>query len=253
MEPVRGRICPEVMEMSTVKDRVTNIKNRLSHSFSRLRKGIGARWRSLTPGFRYAIVYFLCVVCIASVVWWQFNPGSSLVFDPTANLDPQGNDPQGQYPVPDTDEEGESQDVAVFSPLRGDKLTFPMQGTILASPGNPFYMFPGYASADIDGIHIEGTVGDAVCAAWQGIVKKVMPPGIFDPGKVWIKHGEWTTVYINIEGVAVNEGQTVQAGEKVGELAAKLFGPYSCDYLEFQLWDPDEEPQDPYQFARDGH
>lgn len=232
--------------MSTLKDKLVNIKNRLSLFLSRLIKGTRTRWRSLTPGFRYAIVYFLCVICIASLVWWQFNPGSSLVFDPTPNSPPESQDTQDQDPSAPPEDKEEGQDENVFSPLRGDKLILPLQGEILAAMGEgPFTWLPGIPRGGIDGIHIDGTAGDAVCAAWQGIVERVIVPDTLDAGAVWIRHGEWTTVYINIEGIIVNEGQTVQTGEKIGELAAKLFGSYSGDYLEFQLWGPAQEVCDP--------
>lgn len=241
--------------MSTLKDKLTNIIGRLTHFFSRLAKSASTRWRSLTPGFRYAIVYFLCVVCIASLVWWQFNPGNSWVFDPTAGLPREGGDDHhGQDPeIPPEEGEEESEDGEVFSPLRGDKLILPLEGEILASLRDPFGKFPGLISGGIDGIHIDGTAGDDVCAAWRGVVSDVIVPGTLDAGEVWIKHGEWTTVYINVENIIVSPGDAVLPGQKLGELAAKLFGPYSGDYLEFQLWGPAQEVCDPWQYASVDH
>lgn len=231
-----------------LRDRLKKSLNRLSQFFSHLFQGIVSRWRSLTPGFRYALVYFLCVVCIASVIWWQFNPANSLVFDPNGNPDPGGQDPhQSQQPPQGEDEE--SQEEAVFSPERGDKLILPLKGEILASLGDPFSKFPGLVTGGLDGIHIDGTAGDEVCAAWQGIVDSVTDPDAYETGEVRIKHGQWLTVYKNLENITVKPGQAVEAGQKIGELAAKLYGTYSGDYLEFQLWGPDQEVCDPWQYA----
>lgn len=238
--------------MSKLKNRLNNYKNRFLQALSRARKAIIARWRSLAPGFRYAVIYFVCVVCIGSVIWWQFSPGSSLVFDPTVKRPAE--EQNLQDPAPETsDEEEQSADVVVFSPERGDKLTLPLAGEILASFGEPFNLFPGLTSGGLDGIHIDGTIGDDVHVAWQGVVVNVISPDPYETGQVKVKHGEWVTVYKNIEKICVQPGQEVQKGQKIGELAGKLVGVYSGDYLEFQLWGPDQEVRDPWQYFSIGH
>jgi murein DD-endopeptidase MepM/ murein hydrolase activator NlpD len=232
----------------SLRDRMRNSLGRLFRLFSRLGKGLACRWRSLTPGFRYALVYFLCVVCIASLVWWQFNPANSLVFDPNGKPDSDGQAPHLPE-APPQGEDDENQEAAVFSPERGDKLILPLKGEILAFPGDPFALFPGYYLGNIAGLHIDGTAGDEVCAAWQGVVEEVAFPDTYDPGEVTIKHGQWTTVYKNLDNILVEPGQVVEAGQKLGELAAKLYGTYSGDYLEFQLLGPDQEVWDPCQYT----
>jgi murein DD-endopeptidase MepM/ murein hydrolase activator NlpD len=56
-------------------------------------------------------------------------------------------------------------------------------------------------------------------------------------------------VYKNLDNILVEPGQVVEAGQKLGELAAKLYGTYSGDYLEFQLLGPDQEVWDPCQYT----
>jgi len=188
------------------------------------------------------------VVCIASVVWWQYNPADSLVFDPNGTQEPHSDldQPSDEPPAEDVTDIPEG---AVFSPDQGDKLSLPLEGEILASFGEPFWMFPGMITGGIDGIHIDGTAGDPVHAAWQGVVKEVIPPDAYDCGEVWIEHGSWTTVYKNLEDICVAPGESVEAGQKLGELAGKLYGAYAGDYLEFQLWGPDQVVYDPWEYA----
>lgn len=236
--------------MSTER-KITAVKNRITKGAKKAWKDLITRWRTFSPGFRYAIVYFLCVICIASVVWWQYNPGNSLVFDPEANDTNQETGPDDLADLnPDedpADNEPEGGEWAAF--ISGtDKLSLPMEGDILTAFKQAFQSHSSMYRGSLDGVHIGGTRGDPVCAAWQGEVARITQPELNDPGAVWIDHGDWETGYINLSDIIVNVGQTVSQGERLGELAAKVDGMYSEDYLEFQVWGSDNLPYDPMLF-----
>jgi murein DD-endopeptidase MepM/ murein hydrolase activator NlpD len=253
--------------LSIVKNRLISIKNKLFKSASSFKNRASTRWRSLNPGFRYALLYFVSVVCIASVVWWQFNPGSSVVFVPDINGDttpPAAQEPSGtqdqteaspqlQLPMDtpdhlDQQNEFQDRDLTVFIPSR-DKLSLPLDGEILLGFGeHPFEWSQGVFRGGLDGIHIDGTRGDVVCSAWYGVVEKVIQPDTYESGEVWISHGEWRTVYRNLTNITVSLHDSVNQGDKISELASKIMGLYAGDYLEFELWSP-EGPQDPMEYV----
>ena len=249
--------------MSIVKTKLIALKNKVVLATSRAKKAGVARWRALNPGFRYALMYFVSVVCIASVVWWQFNPGSGLVFDPTGNGDPP---PTVHEPHPDQDppqEPGQQEppirdevngipgpNGIVFQPER-DKLSLPLPGELLTGFGEPFEWSPGIYRGGLDGVHIDGTRGDPVHLAWQGVVEAVIHPEHNGPGEVRVKHGDWVTIYRNLTEITVIKNQTVDIRHKIGELAGKIVGVYTGDYLEFEVWGPDGTPHDPQDYLGD--
>lgn len=209
------------------------------------------RWRSLSPGIRYATVYFLCVVCIASLVWWQFNPGQSLVFDPDHSNPAPPEDLVDLNPDTQPESEGHEDDLqagewAAIATGR-EKLALPMAGEVLNPMTKVFEQFPGFYQGPPDGIHLAGTCGDTVLSAWQGVVDAVEPKGI-DSYKVTINHGDWKTVYINLSDIDVGIGSYVSRGQRIGYLASKESGLYAGDFLEFQVWGSDDEPHDPLKY-----
>jgi|GEM_PF-1155592 len=234
----------------SIKHTVKATKEKLLAKVRNLKNGIAQRWRSLSPGFRYALVYFVCVVCIASLVWWQYNPGSGLVFDPEEPSAQGSEDQEAADPDKESEDDEDSQagrDWTVFLPQKGDKLSEPLSGDVLTAFGQPF-AYLGMYNGGIDGVHIDGTRGDAVHAAWNGTVKEVFPADPMEPGEVWIEHGEWTTVYKNLEDIVVKPGQSVGVGQKLGELAGDYYEAYAGDFLEFQLWGPQGLPIDPHDY-----
>lgn len=238
----------------SIKQRLIDAKNRMFGWITKAARSIKTRWRKFSPGFRYALIYFVSVICIASVVWWQFNPGNSLVFVPGENEPPavdtqepqDPSDDPGQVPEdPALPDEGSRSPQQVFNP-DADKLNMPLAGTVLTKFGEPFSR--GWYSI-AEAIHIDGTRGDRVSAAWRGKVVKVVQPAPLQPGEVWIEHGEWQTVYKNITSIQVSEGQAVIQGQIIGELAADLWSTYTGDHLEFALWDANG-PVDPLSYIQ---
>ena len=250
MGPVRGKICPEVMDMILEKIKLTAAK--LVQLFKKQVQVARVRWRSLSPGFRYALAYFLCVLCITAVVWWQFNPGGYAYLperndapnteDEKSDDKPQKNS-QGQKSPEISDVPEYLEDLlvpVVFMPPE-DKLLLPLEGEILLDFEEIFQVFPGM-SRQIEGIHIGGTAGDEVRAAFSGTVSVVREasPEDYKLGEVEIRHGRWTTVYKNLDEIVVAPGMPVKTGQVLGYLGAKLSGMYSEDYLEFQLLEAKE-------------
>lgn len=205
------------------------------------------RWRTFSPGFRYALVYFLCVLCIASLVWWQFNPGHSLVFDPDENANDIPDNLVDLNPDQESTDPPETQGEWAAFEAGHDELGWPLNGEILGTMDREFEVFAGYYQGGRDGIHIGGTCGDVVLAAWQGVVTDVDVIGT-DSFQVTLTHGDWKTVYINLSDLDVKEGDSISKGQRLGYLARKEKGLYTEDYLEFQVWGPDNEVHDPLQY-----
>jgi murein DD-endopeptidase MepM/ murein hydrolase activator NlpD len=219
---------------------VEQIKVALSNSIN----WTSQRWKGMSPGFRYALVYFVCVLVVAGLVFWQYSPARTLVFDPSK---------QGEIPRdPDAEDEDvpgneESPYVSLAAIEEGrETLALPVQGDIILSCGEVFST--GYHRIT-DGIHISGTRGDSVYAAFQGLVATVIEPGENEAGEVWIDHGDFQTRYINVEFIEVKTGDYVSTNQKIGELAAKMQGNHTEDYLVFEVWDADGEPWDPERYV----
>ncbi|HPZ90171.1 MAG: M23 family metallopeptidase [Firmicutes bacterium] len=230
--------------MKKLKSSVKTMVGKLANTAAKLKRTASAHWRSLSPGLRYALVYSLCALCISGLAWWQLRPEPGYVFVPG----PNGEQEEHQHPhEQDPGEEVPAEETA-FVPERGDKLLLPLEGEILAAPGDGFQPAPG-TYWTLAGLHIDGLAGDAVAAALSGTVTKVVHPDIQESGKVEIAHGDWITVYVNLDNICVTVGQRVTAGQKIGELAPKPWGNYAGDFLEFELWGPDGEAHDPRDYV----
>jgi len=225
-----------------VSDKLKDLLAQLKLTLSKGTNWLARKWRRSTPGFRYALVYFLCVLAIAGLVWWQFKPLGSLVFDPGGAEKP-GEDPDLPGEPPDgPDQPGLS--LAAFRQGQ-ETLSLPLEGPVLLGFGQ---VFSGSLYGVNPGVHIGGTRGDSVCAAYRGRVSKVVPAGEYQAGQVWIVHGDFETRYINLEDVSVHEGETVDRGQPIGELGPKLEGDYVEDYLIFEVRDALEDPSDPLEY-----
>lgn len=218
-------------------------------ALAKVQKWVVTRWRSASPGFRYALIYFLCVMGIAGLVWWQFSPTNSLVFDPDkgagqpddlAELNP------GETEPPGNDNEAQPYvSLAVFE-QGAEKLTLPLRGPILLGCGKAFSSALHTVTA---GIHIGGVRGDPVLAAFQGRVTLVIKPDQYQAGEVWIDHGDFQTRYINLGYIEVKQGDMVSTSQRLGELGAKLHGDYTDDYLIFEVRDSQHRPLDPLRYV----
>jgi len=236
--------------MSALKEKLLAAINKAMRWLQRTWKELRLRWKSLSPGFRYAAVYFLCVICIASVVWWQFSPGNNLVFDPESGK-PGTENPDDLVDLNPGDEGDELEDPenpggewALF--VSGQNtISLPLQGNVLTAFGQTFQPYSEIAYYTmLEGVHIGGTCGDWICAAWQGTVAEVQESEGNGHGIVVLDHGDWKTKYINISEIDVKTGDKVTAGQRLGMLADTK--AYSGDFLEFQVWGADGQPANPY-------
>lgn len=226
------------MSRLKVKQLVSQVSSALSRA-----AGKGAeRWRHASPGLRYALVYFLCVLVIAGLVWWQFSPAAPLIFEPK---------PPGQQTGEDPENEPEDTDALSLAALASGEtdLALPLAGDVLLGCGQAF---SGALHQVTAGIHVSGRQGDPVRAAAPGKVERVIGCTEFGVGEVWLTHGDFGTRYINLGLILVAEGDAVSAGQVLAELGAKPEGSYVCDYLVFELWDNQGEPIDPLEFIDRG-
>lgn len=90
---------------------------------------------------------------------------------------------------------------------------------------------------DNHGVNIQTNKGEEVRAVYEGEVLTVASI----PGKnkiVFIKHGDYTTVYAKLAKVTVSAGQTVKANQVLGEVYTDKNG---TSELQFQIWQNDKK------------
>ena len=218
------------------------IPKQIKNALFGLANWISQGWKAMSPGLRYALVYFVCVIVVAGLVFWQYSPAKTLLFDPGT----KGESPEGPDLPPEEQEETGSEEAPYISlaafETRQETLALPVQGKVLLNWGEVFSS--GYYSIS-EGVHFSGTRGDAVYAAFAGQVTAVIEPGEYQAGEVWINHGDFETRYINVEFIEVQEGDIVGTNQKIGELAAKIRGGHAEDYLIFEVRNVQGEPVDP--------
>lgn len=228
------------------KAKIKNLLGKISAALANAANWIARGWRNASAGFRYALIYFLCVLVIAGLVWWQFSPADTLVFDPDAKAP----EDLGEHNLGDENQPGEDLEQPYYSLAAFEQgketLTLPLQGSILLGCGQAFSSTFHTVTA---GIHISGTRGDPVYAAFQGRVSAVFQPGEYEAGAVWIDHGDFETRYTNMGFIEVEPGEIVSAHQRLGELGAKLQGSYAEDYLVFEVRDAQQEPLDPLRYV----
>lgn len=82
-----------------------------------------------------------------------------------------------------------------------------------------------------DGLELGGSAGSYVHAIFQGTVVNIVPvPGAGT--SVILKHGNYFSVYSNVEGVKVSKGDKVEKGQVLAKL-----GNNKINKLNFQLWE----------------
>ncbi len=119
-----------------------------------------------------------------------------------------------------------------FAENRG-RIGFPVdRGTITHYFGRqPHPVFKNIVEENY-GIKISVSPGTAAKSVFPGEVTKVF---VTDGAKnVMVKHGNYFTVYSNLQSVNVSSGQKVSAGTVIGIIGADYDGTYSLD---FQVWD----------------
>jgi septal ring factor EnvC (AmiA/AmiB activator) len=90
---------------------------------------------------------------------------------------------------------------------------------------------------DNNGVNIQTNQGEEVRAVYDGEVGTVASiPGLNKI--VFIKHGDYTTVYAKLAKVTVKAGQTVKANQVLGEVYTDKNG---TSELQFQIWQNDKK------------
>lgn len=217
----------------------------IKHALFKFTNWISQRWKGMSPGLRYALVYFICVIAVAGLVFWQYSPAKTLLFDPERQVGSPADPDLNNEEQEETGYEEEPYISLAAFEAKQETLALPVQGTVLLNWGEVFSS--GYHCIS-EGVHFSGTRGDAVYAAFAGRVSAVIEPGEYQAGEVWIDHGDFETRYINVEFIEVQEGDVVGTNQKIGELAAKMRGSYAEDYLIFEVWNAQGEPVDPLQY-----
>ncbi len=120
-----------------------------------------------------------------------------------------------------------------FTSNRG-KLPWPVERGLIVSPfgEQPHPVLPGIKIKN-DGIDIATESGSIARACFEGTVSGV----IVIPGAgraVIVRHGDYLTVYSNLDEVYVTNGQTVSTKELIGTV--RTDGTDGQTILQFQLW-----------------
>lgn len=125
--------------------------------------------------------------------------------------------------------------AALSSSFAGNKgkLPWPVE-TGFISQGFGSYPHPTLKgiTMDSDGIDIRTQPNANVRAVFNGVVTKITTmPGF--GGTVIIKHGEYYTMYSKLKTISVKTGQTVNAKDVIGQVAA---GADGVSEIHFQTW-----------------
>jgi murein DD-endopeptidase MepM/ murein hydrolase activator NlpD len=120
-----------------------------------------------------------------------------------------------------------------FENNRGN-LPWPVQkGVIISRFGrHPHPVYKGVELPPNNGIDISTEANTSAMSIFNGkVTRKFNIPGRHNC--VMIQHGEYYTVYCNLENVTVQTGQEVKVGQRIGTIVA---GEENNTVLHFQLW-----------------
>jgi murein hydrolase activator len=123
-------------------------------------------------------------------------------------------------------------DKALNASFKANKgsLPWPVNGFVISHYGAN--QFPGGIDYNNPGVSIGVKVGESVKAVFQGEVTLVSY--IEDKQAVFIKHGEYFTVYSNLGSVSVQRGDKVSTGQVIGKAAANDEGQGQVDFILMQ-------------------
>ena len=126
-----------------------------------------------------------------------------------------------------------------FAANRG-KMGMPAYGTITHRFGRqPHPVFKNIIEEN-NGIKIAVAKGTVAKCVAPGTVSRVVASG--DGSKmVFVKHGDYFTIYANLASTMVSANQQVSAGTSIGSVGADFDGTYTLD---FQIWNG-TNPVDP--------
>ncbi|NOZ34407.1 MAG: peptidoglycan DD-metalloendopeptidase family protein [Chlorobi bacterium] len=107
------------------------------------------------------------------------------------------------------------------------KLPFPAKGIITSTFGKHKHAVLKNIEVNNDGIDIATELGENAKAVFKGKVVQVLKiPGANKA--VIVKHGQYYSVYSNLNEVFVSKGQSVKVGEALGKPDSRI--------LNFQIW-----------------
>ncbi|MDQ2719061.1 MAG: peptidoglycan DD-metalloendopeptidase family protein [Bacteroidota bacterium] len=109
-------------------------------------------------------------------------------------------------------------------------LPWPVSGYVISHYGAN--QLPGGINYDNPGVSIGAKIGESVKAVFDGEVTLVSY--IEDKQAVYIKHGEYFTVYSNLASANVQRGQQVKTGQAIGKVGANDDGQGQVDFLLMQ-------------------
>lgn len=126
-----------------------------------------------------------------------------------------------------------------FAANRG-KMGMPAYGTITHRFGRqPHPVFKNIIEEN-NGIKIAVAKGTVAKSIAPGTVSRVVASG--DGTKmVFVKHGDYFTIYANLANTMVSANQQVSAGTPIGSVGTDFDGTYTLD---FQIW-KGTTPEDP--------
>lgn len=118
---------------------------------------------------------------------------------------------------------------ASFKANKGS-LPWPVNGFVITHYGANQY--PGGIDYNNPGVSIGAKVGESVKAVFEGEVTLVSY--IEDKQAVFIKHGEYFTVYSNLASASVQRGDKVRTGQVIGKVAPNDEGQGQVDFIIMQ-------------------
>lgn len=126
-----------------------------------------------------------------------------------------------------------------FAENRG-RMSFPVaSGTIIERFGKQPHPVFKNITIENNGIKIKVPAGTKARCVFPGVVINVMVTG--GAKTVLVKHGDYFTIYGNLESTNVAKGQQVSQGTIIGGVGSDLEGVYALD---FQVWSG-QTPVDP--------
>ncbi len=125
-----------------------------------------------------------------------------------------------------------------FSANKG-RISRPVEGQITHYFGRQAHAVFKNIVEENNGIKISTNAGAKAKCVFPGRVSKVFVTG--ETKTVMIKHGDYFTVYSNLENSYVTENQQVATGIPIGAIAQDFDGSYTLD---FQIWNG-SKPIDP--------
>jgi len=123
-------------------------------------------------------------------------------------------------------------DKALNASFKANKgsLPWPVNGFVITHYGANQY--PGGIDYNNPGVSIGAKIGESVKAVFDGEVTLVSY--IEDKQAVFIKHGEYFTVYSNLGSASVQRGDKVHTGQVIGKVGANDEGQGQVDFILMQ-------------------